>query len=737
MNTKSGYGNWSLTMCNKRMLRVALALLLVPMAAGAGGPPQVWTSGARGVTANAAALNGTVNPDGYAAAAWFQWGTTANYGNLTSMTDMGSGTNALPLSARLAGLTAGVTYHFRVAATNSAGAGYGSDQVFTTPVHSATPSDVDLAFNANPSFRGPNCCAPDQFISTIRLWEDGRVLVGGFFSLTNTSQFVGIARLNPDGSLDNSFLCTTAPPVSAIAVQPDGKILIGGGAYQAPNFTRLNPDGSFDGTFLGGQGGVAGGADHAVRAIAVQGDGKILLGGWFESVDGISQTNLARLDANGSFDAAFRPRLDHRYSVTSVAVQPDGKILFAGDFNSVNEVARHGVARLNPDGTLDAFDPSITPDTRSDFDRLVRLLLQPDGRILIYGDFSAVSGVTRKYLARLNADGSLDSSFFPDPFIIEGPEALALQCDGKILIGGATAWLTNNSFARLNPDGSLDQSFLVEVYGASLTPAGNAIAQLLDGKILAAGWFNSVGGVNRTNIVRLMGDYAPLTVLRTPCSLTVEQGSSPSFTVTASGYLPPAYQWFFNGTNALTGCMNWCLELTNAQPSDCGAYSVVMTNATGAITSGPAMLNVIPPVGRRSVPGVQLMGEAGSLLSVDAADSLSPAPNWTTLGSAKLGSTSQYYFDLSEPLPSQRFYRAWQTGTPSALPSLSPPGMVPAITLTGSIGDSLRLDYINQFGPIDAWVTLDTVRLTNTSQLYFDTSAPGQPTRLYRLVPVP
>src|ERR1035437_7282178 len=102
-----------------------------------------------------------------------------------------------------------------------------------------------------------------------------------------------------------------------------------------------------------------------------------------------------------------------------------------------------------------------------------------------------------------------------------------------------------------------------------------------------------------------------------------------------------------------------------------------------------------------------------------------------------LSNSSQSYFDLSEPLPPQRFYRAWQTGTPSVVPSLSLPGLVPAITLTGNMGDSLRLDYINQFGPIDAWVTLATMTLTNTSQLYFDTSSIGQPQRLYRLVQVP
>ena len=107
-----------------------------------------------------------------------------------------------------------------------------------------------------------------------------------------------------------------------------------------------------------------------------------------------------------------------------------------------------------------------------------------------------------------------------------------------------------------------------------------------------------------------------------------------------------------------------------------------------------------------------------------SADSLSPAPIWTPLGSVSLTSTSQFYFDLTLPLPAQRFYRAWQTGTPGVMPSLDL-HLVPALTLTGTIGNSIRLDYINQFGPIDTWVTLATMTLTNTSQLYFDTSAPG------------
>ena len=96
------------------------------------------------ITPTSATLNGTVNPNGWPTTAWFQWGTTTNYGNLTSVTDLGSGTTALPLSAPLAGLTPSVTYHFRVAATNDYGLVYGSDQSFTTD---SLPTEFNYTIN--------------------------------------------------------------------------------------------------------------------------------------------------------------------------------------------------------------------------------------------------------------------------------------------------------------------------------------------------------------------------------------------------------------------------------------------------------------------------------------------------------------------------------------------------------------------------------------------------------------
>ena len=246
------------------------------------------------------------------------------------------------------------------------------------------------------------------------------------------------------------------------------------------------------------------------------------------------------------------------------------------------------------------------------------------------------------------------------------------------------------------------------------------------------GWSTPFGG----RPTALWTPENPPTLLTPPRTQTAEAGSAVGLRVEASGSSPLFCLWYLNSTNLISCSTNRELDLTNLQLSQSGAYTVVVTNAAGAVTSAPALLNVIVAVERRPVPGVKVTGGAGSVWNVDYADSLSPAPTWTPLGSVSLTGTPQYCFDLTQPLPPQRFYRAWQTGTPGVKPSLDL-HLVPAITLTGGIGHSVRLDYINQFGPIDAWVTLATVPLTNTSQLYFDVSAPGQPPRLYRLVPPP
>jgi uncharacterized repeat protein (TIGR03803 family) len=242
------------------------------------------------------------------------------------------------------------------------------------------------------------------------------------------------------------------------------------------------------------------------------------------------------------------------------------------------------------------------------------------------------------------------------------------------------------------------------------------------------------GGSNHYGVVYSLS-FVPPTMQQVPQSQSAELGTAATLSVKATGAPAPTYQWFFNG-NVLAGCTNFTLCQSCVQSTNAGMYSVVAWNNFGAVTSPPVALNVIAPVPRRPVPGVNVTGQSGSLLNVDYANTLQRAPAWNTFGSVSLTSTSQFCFDLTTPLPAQRFYRAWQTGTPTVVPSLNL-NFVPAITLTGNIGDHLRLDCINVIGPTNAWVTLDTVTLTNTTQLYFDVSSIGQPSRLYRIVPVP
>ena len=219
-----------------------------------------------------------------------------------------------------------------------------------------------------------------------------------------------------------------------------------------------------------------------------------------------------------------------------------------------------------------------------------------------------------------------------------------------------------------------------------------------------------------------------------PQTQTAEAGTVVNLAARVTGNPPPTYQWFFNGNAVASGTNRLCLS--GIQASNVGAYILVVSNVWGAATSAPALLNVIAPVARRPVPAVNVTAAPGSSLGIDYCDDPGSTAGWQTAATMTLSNTSQFYFDTSEPLPPQRLYRVWQSGMPGAAPSLNL-NFVPAITLTGNVGDSLRLDYINAIGPTNAWVALDTVTLTNTSQLYFDVAMLGQAGRLYRIVPLP
>jgi uncharacterized repeat protein (TIGR03803 family) len=297
---------------------------------------------------------------------------------------------------------------------------------------------------------------------------------------------------------------------------------------------------------------------------------------------------------------------------------------------------------------------------------------------------------------------------------------------------GTTSSGGNDGFGTLfavNTDGS---SFVVLKSFAGSDGANPCADLFLSGSTLYG--TTSCGGSLGNGVLFSLA-LAP-SVATSPQTQTAYLGSTVDLITHAVGDSPLYYLYYANGTNLVCCSTNSILELTNVQIASIGSYTVVITNSFGAVTSSPAVLNVIPAVEQRPAVAIPLMGDIGASLNVEYTANLTSPVIWQPLETVNLTSPLQYCFDASSPLPPQRFYRAWQSGTPVLLPSLGQPVIVPAINVSGNVGDTLELDYINQMGPTNGWVKLATVTLTNTSELYFDFTAPEKPARLYQIVPM-
>ncbi len=272
-----------------------------------------------------------------------------------------------------------------------------------------------------------------------------RMLVGGSFTFIDGTLCHGLARFHSDGTLDTTFYPPSLGPITAISLQPDGKLLVAGSGV-----ARLNPDGTSDPTFHNG--GVAT-FDGRIYALASQPEGKVLVGGLFWNVEGQTVDDLARLNADGTLDDGFVPvsRTNSGFvNVSALAVQPDGRILVGGYFDILQGLHRVGLARLNPNGTIDA---SFNPGACGIIDSMV---VQPDGKILIAADYWDQVLLPNRGVMRLTPDGLPDPSFFVAwvPPWFES-RCLAVQSNGDVLIGGAFTevnGLPRPGLARLHGD---------------------------------------------------------------------------------------------------------------------------------------------------------------------------------------------------------------------------------------------------------------------------------------------
>ena len=230
----------------------------------------------------------------------------------------------------------------------------------------------------------------NERISSCILQPDGKIVIGGSFTSFNWQPKNGIARLNSDGSIDESFINDpTFGAVSNIKMQSDGKLIVN----TTGKLLRLNSNGTLDDTFNTGVG-----AEDAIKEIMIQSNGKILLGGFFTTFDGHLVNRLVRLNSDGTVDTSFNVGTGADYGVLSISEQPDGMILLSGIFTMFNGVRSEKLVRLSPDGEVDSsFNPMAGPD-----DIVVRQFLQPDGKVIIAGEFNNYDGVPCNKLARIN-----------------------------------------------------------------------------------------------------------------------------------------------------------------------------------------------------------------------------------------------------------------------------------------------------------------------------------------------
>ena len=420
-----------------------------------------------------------------------------------------------------------------------------------------TDGTLDPGFDAGTGLTGTTSVIPGVLtnvqppvVNAVAVQADDRILLGGGFDVVNGTGRTNLARLMANGALDASFDPRPDNTVASFLPLADGRIFVGGaftkiGGAARKNLALLNSDGSADGSFNPNWGALI---SSTVLGIARQSDGKLVVVGSIGKLVGftLSSIGVARFNADGSLDGSFAgPALGAVVNrLSSVAVQTDGKIIVTGLFGTIGGVAHQGIARLTDTGGV---DPAWTgAGIGTSLGLLQAMRLQPDGKVLIGGTFTTYNGTPRPALARVNTDGSLDTTFAaPDWSAGSSVATMALQTDGKVIVGGGFSSASSlASLLRLNGDSS-----------SSAT--------------------------------------APV-ITTHPADQLVPAGGTATFTVTATSETTPTYEWRHSGTN-LPGATAATLTIENVDQEDGGVYDVVVTNTGGSVTSQGALLNPVSP----------------------------------------------------------------------------------------------------------------------------------------------
>ena len=346
-------------------------------------------------------------------------------------------------------------------------------------------------------------------VDALKIQSDDRLLVAGRFTSFNGTDAQGVIRLESTGALDASFQSSGQfnDSVFALALQDDDKVLAGGVFTELAEISngglvRLNADGSVDGDFRVRLGT---GFNGSVSTIAVQSDGKILVGGEFTTVNGTTSRSLVRLLASGSIDTDFLSGTGSGFDlgVNRVLVQSDGKILVGGSFTTFKGVSNYRLLQLKSDGTL---DNDFSAQIDQGFNGAVRSLLnEVGGFLLVGGDFTVVDGSEAEYFSVLKSSGISSTTglatLLPDYHVYD----IAQQPNDSLLVSGQFAEVNGTTIGglfRTSMAGELDTSFNTRL-GSGFDGTVQAIAPTAKGPIYAGGEFYTVDGTTVGRLAKI------------------------------------------------------------------------------------------------------------------------------------------------------------------------------------------------------------------------------------------
>ena len=364
----------------------------------------------------------------------------------------------------------------------------GLADVFTSKVQSPTETLEILIDNSAVAYRKHD----DTFtpnvngnVNALAVQSDGRILLGGDYSTVSGVTRTYLARVLPDGRLDESFAATLDGEVNAIAVRSDGKIVIGG-AFATVNGTaqayiaRLRPDGTLDTGF-------APSLDTQVMAIVLQSDGKIVIGGAFTTVNGDTRAYFARLLSSGATDTGFSA--DANNTVYALAIDSAGKIVVGGAFTSIGGSTRNRIARVTSAGAVESFDPNAN-------NTVFAIAPKSDGTLYVGGSFTSIGGATRNRIARLLSTGSADTGWNPGGVAYGADDtvyALVTLPDGGVFVGGAQNSIgdeTSRVVGRISTSGAVSSGYTF----INDTGTARALA-ITGGSVIVGGYISDHGNI--------------------------------------------------------------------------------------------------------------------------------------------------------------------------------------------------------------------------------------------------